>query len=451
MSTSSMRKKPRGNTRPAVDYEINGIRGTTTYNENIKNGTSRVAEIRCDHDSVEEFLKRSEDLAVAHGRQIETRSYVHSFSKEEMDRNDLETPDKVADLSYEYMKELHPNSDVLVIVHMDSKGGHPHSHCKVINHCNETGRALEGQEMYWQYQAVNDRVMRRNGLSVVQRGSASLDNGAVWESLREGGTINGYERKLGDGIKESLLDLRSVDTPSYRKVLKEKDIELVEREDEIRASSDGEQPARVSVGWTYKMFDDTTEKSRMRRRKASALSQHFTHKGAQRLFERNIQLNAERQAEQHGIHGQERADGRVGAGTQGIGLLTAEEVNRDGSIGDIYLDAEDRPLGPHDADERTDRPVRETADERGDDDLDREVSGEDLSAESIRAEFEERRREAAERTPAAEGSGARTEGPTPQQPAREAGQRGDRQPGRPRRTQYVAPDRGRDEGRGLGD
>lgn len=456
-----MRKKPRGNTRPAVDYEINGIRGTTEYKTNIDNGTSRVAEIRCDHDTVEEFVKRSEDLAVAHGRKIETRSYVLSHDKNLMDPNDPETPDKIADLSYEVMKELHPNSDVLVIVHMDSKGGHPHAHCKVINHDNETGRALEGQEMYWQYQAVNDRVMERHGLPVVQRGSASLDNGSVWEIAREGKKVNDYERKLGGGIKESLLDSRSTDTPSYRKVLKEKGIELVERKDEIRASSDGEKPAGVSIGWTYKMLDDTTDKPRMRRRKASAMSQHFTHKGAQRLFERNIQLNAERQAEHHGLDGQERTDGRSGASSSGVGLLTAEEVNPDGSIGDIELsiNQESPAAGDPGTDARTERPEREAEEDRRStgstpdlDGVDREVDEDDLSAESINAEFEERRREAAaaDRARAAEGRSPSTEGPAAQQPAGEPAQRGESQSGRPRRPHYDAPDRKADEGHGLG-
>ncbi|WP_420914172.1 relaxase/mobilization nuclease domain-containing protein [Arsenicicoccus piscis] len=273
--------------------------------------------------SPEEFVDRAEALREAHGRKIESRSYVHSFKKEEMDPLDPQTPGRVRDLSYQVAKELHSNSDVLVIVHLDSAGGHPHSHVTVINHDNETGLALRGQDMYWQYQAVNDRVMREQGLEVVERGSRSVDHKAYWEHRREGEAVSEFDRQLGDQIEESLADRRSVDLPSYRQVLAEKGIELDEKVHTIKASADGSTQQHESIGWTYKAFDTTGEKPRKRRRKASSLSEEFTHDGAQEIFKYNQERTV-----RHERQGQDRAagEGAVALGDVRIGRAAAQRA-----------------------------------------------------------------------------------------------------------------------------
>lgn len=321
MSTLLGRKVAK--TRPKVDYELHGVRGSAEWKRHRAEGTNRVAAIRCDAVSPEEFVNRAEALRKAHGRKIESRSYVHSFKKEEMDPLDPQTPGRVRDLSYQVAKELHPNSDVLVIVHLDSAGGHPHSHVTVINHDNETGLALRGQDMYWQYQAVNDRVMREHGLEVVERGSRSVDHKAYWEHHREGEAVSEFDRQLGDQIEESLADRRSVDLPSYRQVLAEKGIELDEKVHTIKASADGSTQDHQSIGWTYKALDTTGEKPRKRRRKASSLSEEFTHEGAQEIFKYNQERTV-----RHERLGQDRTAGDGGSATQSGPVVDRREDDR---------------------------------------------------------------------------------------------------------------------------
>ncbi|WP_229117288.1 relaxase/mobilization nuclease domain-containing protein [Enemella dayhoffiae] len=109
------------------------------------------------------------------GRRIEARSLIQSFESSEFDPNDPEEVQTVNDLGYEFAKKLHPNSDVLVITHIDGAGGNPHSHITVINHDNVTGRALQGNNMHWHVAKQNDELMRDYGLRVAARGSRNVD------------------------------------------------------------------------------------------------------------------------------------------------------------------------------------------------------------------------------------------------------------------------------------
>lgn len=298
-------------TRPKVEYELYGAKGTEKYRRNKAEGTDRVAALRVDAESPEDFIERAEALATAHGRRIQARSLIQSFERSEFDPNDPEAVQQVNDLGYEFAKTLHPNSDVLVITHVDGAGGHPHNHITVINHDNVTGRALQGNNMHWHVAKQNDELMRQYGLRVAERGSRNVDQRSLWEHRREGEAVSEFDRQLGDQIEESLADRRSVDLDSYRQVLAEKGIELDQKVHTIKASADGLTKDRESIGWTYKALDTTGEKPRKRRRKASSLSDEFTHEGAQELFNYNQErtVRYERQ-------GQDRPAG-AGASTLG--------------------------------------------------------------------------------------------------------------------------------------
>ncbi|MDN5700982.1 MAG: relaxase/mobilization nuclease domain-containing protein [Kocuria sp.] len=298
-------------TRPKVEYELYGAKGTEKYRRNKTEGTDRVAALRVDAESPEEFVERAEALATAHGRRIEARSLIQSFESSEFDPNDPEAVQTVNDLGYGFAKKLHPNSDVLVITHVDGAGGHPHNHITVINHDNVTCRALQGNNMHWHVAKQNDELMRDYGLRVAERGSRNVDQRSLWEHRREGEAVSEFDRQLGDQIEESLADRRSVDLASYRRVLAEKGIELDEKVHTIKASADGSTQDHESVGWTYKALDTTGEKSRKRRRKASSLSEEFTHEGAQEIFKYNQERTV-----RHERLGQDRAAGVGGSATQ---------------------------------------------------------------------------------------------------------------------------------------
>lgn len=311
-------------TRPKVEYELYGAKGTEKYRRNKTKGTDRVAALRMDAESPEAFVERAEALASAHGRRIQARSIIQSFESSEFDPNVPDDVQMVNDLGYEFAKKLHPNSDVLVITHIDGAGGHPHNHITVINHDDITGRALQGNNMHWHVAKQNDDLMRDYGLRVAVRGARSVDQRSLWEHLREGEAVSEFDRQLGDQIEESLADRRSVDLASYRQVLAEKGIGLDKKVHTIRASADGSTQEHESIGWTYKALDTTGEKPRKRRRKASSLSAEFTHQGAQEFFK----YNQERMV-RHERLGQDRTAGVGGSATRSGPVVVRRTEDRD--------------------------------------------------------------------------------------------------------------------------
>lgn len=310
-------------TRPKVEYELYGAKGTEKYRRNKAEGSDRVAALRVDAESPEAFIERAEALATAHGRRIQARSLIQSFERSEFDPNDPEAVQQVNDLGYEFAKTLHPQSDVLVITHVDGAGGHPHNHITVINHDNVTGRALQGNNMHWHVAKQNDELMRHYGLRVAERGSRHVDQRSLWEHRREGEAVSEFDRQLGDQIEESLADRRSVDLESYRQVLAEKGIELEQKVHTIKASTDGSSQDRESIGWTYKALDTTGEKPRKRRRKASSLSEEFTHQGVQQFFNYNYERTV-----RHEHLGQDHTAGIRGVQGQAGGVLKHESFDR---------------------------------------------------------------------------------------------------------------------------
>jgi hypothetical protein len=294
MSTTNVRSI--ANTRESVRYQLYGSRGSAKYAANVKAGTHRAAAISCDTASPEEFVRRAELLAEENGRKVEAQSVIQSFENTEFDPNDPDDVQKVNDLGYMLAKKLHPNSDCLVVTHTDGLGGHAHNHITVINHDNVTGRALSENKLHWQVAQVNDELMREQGCRVVEHTGLSKDQRQVWEMRRDGAQVSDFDRDLGDRIQDALLDERAIDTASFRAVLEEKGVELREKTHTIKASANGTEPEHESVGWTYAALDETGPKPRVRRRKASSLSEEFTHDGAQEIFDYKKEMARDEQA-----------------------------------------------------------------------------------------------------------------------------------------------------------
>lgn len=332
-------------TRALTDYLAHGTKGTAKYVMHRVDGTTRIAAMTSDiapldagHSEQEVlamFVQRAETLAATHGRQVQARSLIQSFERDEFNGSDPEDVQRVNDLGYALAKELHPNSDALVITHIDGAGGNPHNHIVVLNHDNDTGRALQGNHLHWMVAKVNDELMREQGCRVLEVGR-SVDALSFWEQRREGAKVTEFDKWLGDNIEDALVDARSIDTDSYRAVLAEKGITLVESRHTIRASADGGTPEHESIGWTYSARDTFGEKDRERRRKASGLSEEFTPAGAQQIFA----MNAERQAH-HGQQGTQSAAADTRAGARLVDLGSVERIDLD-ALGAGRADGEDR-------------------------------------------------------------------------------------------------------------
>lgn len=289
MAVMSLRRG--SNLGDAVRYVERGKKGSSTRKEHEKNGTDRMAAVMMDTETLNEFIERGEGLAEANGRKVQMRSMVQSFRKEEFDPNNPSDVKHVNELGYAFGKELFPNSDVLSVTHVDGVGGHPHNHVFILNHDNETGKALTLSNMHDYLRHRHDKFLEERSLDVVER-TASIDKHAVWEARREGNDLGEFDQELGDKIEEALLDKRSQDETSYRDVLGEKGIELISKEHTIKRDTGDRKKGDVVVGWTYKMLDETGDKPRARRRKASSLSTEFTRDGSKEIFEHNKQRSA---------------------------------------------------------------------------------------------------------------------------------------------------------------
>ncbi|MDN6704568.1 relaxase/mobilization nuclease domain-containing protein [Corynebacterium glyciniphilum] len=274
MSTTHIKKV--ANSFAAVDYQLYGSKHTDRYRNNKRLGTDRVAALSMDAESTDQFIDRAQALAEANGRKVEVLSILQSFEKTEMDPDDPDDVQKVNAMGYALAKKMYPNSDCHVVTHTDGHGGHAHNHILVINHDDRTGLAIKHNTMHWQVARHNDQLMRDNGLSVVTP-DASKDRARYWELERDGASVTEFERRLGDTISEVLYDSEVVDLDGYRDALGSRGIELIEKRRPIPASKDGNKPEHESVGFTYKMLDDSGDKPRSRRRKASSLSTEFTH------------------------------------------------------------------------------------------------------------------------------------------------------------------------------
>lgn len=281
-------------TRNAVYYELYGTRGSKSARNLAATGHTRVAAISCDYDDPWEFVDLAEMTAEKYGRKVESQSLIQSFKLDEFHVNDQEQIDHINAMGYELAKRLHPDSDALVITHVDGAGGHPHNHIKVMNHVNATKQGLRENRLPRQVRYHNDELMRENNLPVIEP-DFSRDQARYWEMERNRQGISTFEQDLGDLIEQCLLDRAVTDSSSFKVALGKRGIELQEKEYTIKEAADGSSPERASVGWTYVMQDDTGPRSRKRRRKASGLSDDFTKDGVERIFHEKAKIFSSQQ------------------------------------------------------------------------------------------------------------------------------------------------------------
>ena len=125
-----------------------------------------------------------------------------------------------------FAKKMHPDSDCLVVSHVDGRGKKPHNHILVINHNNRTGKALSDYRTFHDrkagnqrgVQSANDQLMREHGLSVVKRLEHAPKD---WELRREDFAEGSLDREMGDRMSAALADPRAVDKAGLVSVIEE--------------------------------------------------------------------------------------------------------------------------------------------------------------------------------------------------------------------------------------
>ena len=242
------------------------------------------------------FSARARALMQNTTREVEALHYRQSFSDEEFDPKNPEHVQRVNDLGYQLAKKMHPDSDCLVVSHVDGRGKKPHNHILVLNHNNRTGKALSDYRTFHDrkagnqkgVQSANDELMREHGLSVVKRlGHAPKD----WELRREDFAEGSLDREMGDRMSAALADPRAVDKAGLEAVIEEQSQQLGDDGDRVPrmrlhspVSKKGKRAGQET--WTLYIEDRRGESRRAERRKrTSALSADFTPEGAQAFFD----------------------------------------------------------------------------------------------------------------------------------------------------------------------
>ena len=304
------------------------------------------------------FARRAQALMQNTKRDVEALHYRQSFSDDEFNPKTPEDVQRVNDLGYQLAKKMHPRSDCLVVTHTDGRGGKAHNHVLVINHDNETGKALSDYRTFHDrkagnqkgVQSANDELMREHGLSVVKRLEHAPKD---WELRREDFAEGGLDREMGDRMSAALADPRAVDKAGLVSVIEEQNQQpddAGERMPRMRlhtaVSKKGKRAGQET--WTLYIEDRRGESGRAERRKrTSALSADFTPEGAQAFFD----YHQQQKEQEH-----ERSTRQAEAAERAARAAAAARQSRDD--GDLELDPR-RSRGA----EREDRPTDRTAEE----------------------------------------------------------------------------------------
>ncbi|MEV8164784.1 relaxase/mobilization nuclease domain-containing protein [Rothia kristinae] len=242
------------------------------------------------------FSARARALTQNTTREVEALHYRQSFSDEEFDPKNPEHVQRVNDLGYQLAKKMHPDSDCLVVSHVDGRGKKPHNHILVLNHNNRKGKALSDYRTFHDrkagnqkgVQSANDELMREHGLSVVKRLEHAPKD---WELRREDFAEGSLDREMGDRMSAALADPRAVDKAGLVSVIEEQNQQLGDDGDRVPrmrlhspVSKKGKRAGQET--WTLYIEDRRGESGRAERRKrTSALSADFTPEGAQAFFD----------------------------------------------------------------------------------------------------------------------------------------------------------------------
>lgn len=276
-----------------VDYLIVG-RGRKKR-EHLRAGTDRMAAMTCDAGSIRMFVREARSLARRHSRRIEAMTLIQSFALTEFNPTNPADVQVANDLGWELAHRRYASSRCLVITHTDGDGhdgcgAKVHNHIVVLNHDEQTGRAITTQgKRHYDVARVNDELMLEVGLSVVEPGTKTRDNlEDHWAARRLTEGVKAFDVELGDRIDQALADPAAIDWPSYVEILDAAGVEVrTEDRDVSRDSAD----VRVMTGVTYMMLDTTGPKQRIRRRMASKLSPDFMHQAVtERLAEKARQV-----------------------------------------------------------------------------------------------------------------------------------------------------------------
>lgn len=256
---------------PVYDLDIRGAYLTLGVGDRRKSheaaGTDRLQPGSfIDAADMAEFVALGNRLTKT--RRVKAQSLVVSFSPSELDKSATDDQRLVGAVAAEIARRAFPGALIAVVVH--SEGGAPHAHILCANDID--GHAIRDNRTHWKLKHIADDVARENGLSVIEKPRAKA---AAPEWAEQRGDIPSFDRRLGDAIAKVLADESITSWAAFTAALDAGGITLDIREEVQRR---GPQSGQTVTGLTFRALDETGQgKPRIRRRKASSLSQSFSH------------------------------------------------------------------------------------------------------------------------------------------------------------------------------
>ncbi|QMU96298.1 relaxase/mobilization nuclease domain-containing protein [Microbacterium esteraromaticum] len=256
---------------PVYDLDVRATYLTLGVGERRKShetaGTDRLQPGSfIDAADMAEFVALGKRLT--NGRRVKAQSLVVSFSPSEIDKSTADDQRLVGAAATEIARRAFPGALIAVVVHSD--GGAPHAHVLALNDID--GHAIRENRTHWKLKHIADDVARENGLSTIEKPRAKTAVPA-WAERRD--NVSAFDRQLGDAIAEVLADKSITSWAAFRTALEANGITLDIREEAQRR---GPRASQTVTGLTFRALDETGQgKHRVRRRKASSLSQSFSH------------------------------------------------------------------------------------------------------------------------------------------------------------------------------
>ncbi|MGL4334614.1 MAG: relaxase/mobilization nuclease domain-containing protein [Lactococcus garvieae] len=187
--------------------------------------------INCDIDYAKSDFKRVREIYGNKGA-IEAYASRVAFSPEEFNPKDRTDQEKALAIAKEIYQKAYPNHQVALYVHTDTQSLHVHAVIGAIN--LETEKKWHGnwQEYHEKLVKITDKVVKEHGLSVTVPYAKAERYSMAEIKMKQRGQIP-WKDKIRSAIDSTMREAHISDFESFKGLLREKAVEVVERGREL--------------------------------------------------------------------------------------------------------------------------------------------------------------------------------------------------------------------------
>lgn len=268
-------------------------------------GTNRIAPgYYCDAEDIDIFIQWGNHFAEANKRRVKAHSILLNFPPDELDVTNPDDLQRAGDLAFHLAKKAFPNSPCLIVVHDDADGGHVHAHITIVNHDLVTGKAPVKNRTHARIKALNDELMRAEGMRVATVGSRDRwavrrEEKAARIASKQPRRYEEFDLAIGDHISAAKRAALAGDLDKFMDTFtaecKARGVDVEQTEHEVKTDQrKGHKKGDLVHGLRFEMLDEftPTRRPRSRRRSASKLAHEFTLDGLAADVEQERQRRA---------------------------------------------------------------------------------------------------------------------------------------------------------------